>query len=58
MAEPKKSDQPPHAHRDRGLVSEGPQKGRAAGSSTPHEPDNARIEDKDNFRPDREGTGE
>lgn len=60
MAESKKHDQgeePPHGHQDRGLVSEGPQKDTNRASGTSHDPDNARIEDKDAFRPDRDGTG-
>ena len=58
MAEPKKGDQQeeqPHGHRDRGLVSEGPQKGRNRSTSTSHDPDSTRIEEKDTFRPDRDG---
>ena len=60
MAEPKKGheqEEQPHGQRDRGLVSEGPQKGRNGSSSTSHDPDSARIQEKDTFRPDRDGPG-
>ena len=59
MAEPRKGEREqdrPHAHRDRGLVSEGPHKGRNRGADTPHDPDSARLERSEGFEPDRDGT--
>ena len=62
MAESRKTDRQqderPHAHRDRGLVSEGrPQKGENRSANTSHDPDSARLDKNATFGPDRDGTG-
>lgn len=58
MAESKKRDlqeEQPHGHRDRGVVSEGPHKGKAARPRPSHDPENDRITTDETFQPDREG---
>ena len=61
MAESSKTDRErderPYAHRDRGLVSEGPEKGQNRSANTSHDPDSARLDKNAAFGPDREGTG-
>ena len=53
----KAEEHEPHAHRDRGLASEGPHKGQKPQPAASHDPDDARAEADDTFRPDRDGTG-
>lgn len=61
MAEPKKAQrqeqQPPHGHRDRDSAHEQPSKGQSDRPAGNHDPDAARIEAEETFRPDRDGTG-
>ena len=53
----RQQDERPHAHRDRGLVSEGPQKGQNRSANTSHDPDSTRLDKNATFGPDRDGTG-
>lgn len=47
----------PHAHRDRSIASEGPNKLLKQQSAANHDPEDARIKVDDMFAPDREGPG-
>ena len=60
MAELKKGGQPkepPHGHRDRGSSHEEPRKDEANLPPGTHDPDSARLEADETFRPDRDGSG-
>lgn len=60
MEESKKNEQPKepaHGHRDRDSSHEQPRKGEASAPPGSHDPDSARIEADETFRPDRDGTG-
>lgn len=60
MSEPKTKHQPrdpPHGHRDRDSSHEQPRKGEQRQPTGSHDPDSARIEADETFRPDRDGSG-
>ena len=60
MTEPKveKPKQPPHGHRDRGLSNDAPpREDDVTPSKQSHDPDSARLEADETFRPDRDGDG-
>ena len=52
------SKKPPHAHRDRGISNDAPPREDDKNSSKQsHDPDSARLEADETFRPDRDGDG-
>lgn len=60
MVEPKtteRSKEPPHGHRDRDSSHEQPRKGDVDPPAGSHDPESARLEADETFRPDRDGTG-
>lgn len=50
-------EEPPHGHRDRDSSHEQPRKGEVRTPSGSHDPDSARLEADETFRPDRDGSG-
>ena len=53
----KTADRPePHAHRDRGIASKGPNKGLKQPAAA-DDPEDARLKADETFAPDREGPG-